>query len=461
MTPSLLRALDRDLSGDVVRPGDAGYDDARAVWNTMIDRRPDAVVRCLTEADVAAAVRFAAETAPSALAVRGGGHSVAGAGVCDGGLVIDLSRMRSVSIDPASRKALVEGGARWSDVDGPGEAHGLHTTGGVVSTTGVAGLTLGGGMGWLSRLIGHACDNMTAARVVTAAGETVEASEAGDRELLWGLRGGGGNFGVVTRFEFALHPVTEVVAGWLKFPHGAARSVLSAYRDVMAEAPDSLSAAALLTTDRDLGPIAALVPCYFGSAAGAGRWIDALRSAAPALYDDVGPRPYAAHQRIYETPPPPPMGHYWRSAYLQGLDAGAIDALIAAAQLDMRYGHTVSLEALGGAAGRVAEDHAAFGHRAAPLSFLADGGWPDPADAERSIAWSRRASDLMAPHLAAAGYSNYQSDDGPPEPAERIRRAFGPGRAARLTALKDRYDPGNMFRINHNIPPSNWTPPGP
>ena len=452
MNRSTLRALDRDLDGDVVFPGHPGYDSARMLWNAMIDKRPSVIVRCLSDSDVAMSIRFASE-AGLALAVRGGGHSVAGNSSCDGGLIVDLSRMRQVTVDPRSRRAHVAGGAVWADVDGRCSEHGLHTTGGVVSSTGVAGLALGGGIGWLSRLWGHTCDNLASARVVTASGEVVTASERENPDLLWGLRGGGGNFGVVTRFEFSLHPVTTVVGGWLKFPWDRARAALETYRDVMAEAPDRLSAAAILTDDRDLGPVVALVPCYVGRTDDAERWIDALRAPGP-LFDDVGEKRYVEHQTIYETPPPPPMGHYWKSNFFRELDGGSIDALISAAELEFRPGLVISLEVLGGAASRVSADEAAFAHRAEPYNYLADAGWVDPTDAERSIDWARRASALMEPHLSPGNYVNYMSEDDQPDPAERVRRAYGSVGGARLISLKDRYDPGNVFRLNHNIPPS-------
>lgn len=452
MNRSTLRALDRDLDGDVVFPGHPDYGSARMLWNAMIDKRPAVIVRCLSDSDVAACIRFATESG-LALAIRGGGHNVAGNSSCDGGLVVDLSRMRQVTVDPQSRRAHVAGGAVWADVDGPCSEHGLHTTGGVVSSTGVAGLTLGGGIGWLSRLCGHTCDNLVAARVVTASGEVVTASERENPDLLWGLGGGGGNFGVVTRFEFSLHPVTTVVGGWLKFPWDSARAALETYRDVMDEAPDRLSAAAILTADQALGPVVALVPCYVGRAADADRWISALRSPGP-LFDDVGEKRYLEHQTIYETPPPPRMGHYWKSNFFRRLDGDSIDALIGAAELDFRPGLVISLEVLGGAAARVGGDEAAFAHRAEPYNYLADAGWVDPTEADRSIDWARRASRLMEPHLSPGNYVNYMSEDDRRDPAESIRRAYGSIGAARLIALKDRYDPGNVFRLNHNIPPS-------
>ena len=422
------------------------------LWNAMIDRRPAVIVRCLSDSDVATSIRFAWE-AGLALAVRGGGHSVAGNSSCDGGLVVDLSRMRQVTVDAHSRRAHVAGGAVWADVDGPCSEQGLHTTGGVVSSTGVAGLTLGGGIGWLSRLCGHTCDNLVSARVVTASGEVVTASEEENPDLLWGLRGGGGNFGVVTRFEFSLHPVTTVVGGWLKFSWDRARAALQTYRDVMAEAPDRLSAAVILTVDPDLGPIVAVVPCYVGSAAAAERWINALRSPGP-LFDYVREKPYVEHQAIYETPPPPRMGHYWKSSFFRRLDGGSIDALIGAAELDFRPGLVISLEVLGGVVARAGGDEAAFAHRAEPYNYLADAGWVDPAEADRCIDWARRASALMEPHLSPGNYVNYMSEDDQLDPAERIRRAYGGNGAARLIALKNRYDPDNVFRLNHNIPPS-------
>ncbi len=452
MNRSTLRALDRDLDGDVVSPGHPDYASARKLWNAMIDRRPAVIVRCLSDSDVATSIRFATEEGLT-LAVRGGGHNVAGNSSCDGGLVVDLSRMRQVTVDPDSRRAHVAGGAVWADVDGPCSEHGLHTTGGVVSSTGVAGLTLGGGIGWLSRLCGHTCDNLVAARVVTASGEVVSASQGENPDLLWGLKGGGGNFGVVTRFEFSLHPVATVVGGWLRFPWDSARAVLETYRDVMAEAPDRLSAAAILTAHPDLGPVVAVVPCYVGRAADAEKWIRAFRSLDP-LFDDVGEKRYVEHQAIYETPPPPRMGHYWKSSFFRRLDDGSIGAMITAAELDFRPGLVISLEVLGGVASRLGGDEAAFAHRSEPYNFLADAGWVDPAEADESIDWARRASSLMEPHLSPGNYVNYLSEDDQPDPAARIRRAYGVVGAARLIALKDRYDPGNVFRLNHNIPPS-------
>ena len=447
------RILDRELDGSVVLPGDPGYDRARQLWNAMIDRRPAVIVRCMSDGDVATAIRYARDN-EIALAIRGGGHNVAGNGSCEDGLVIDLSRMREVTVDAAKGTATVAGGAVWADVDGPCAAQGLHTTGGVVSSTGVAGLTLGGGMGWLSRLHGHTCDNLLSARLVTATGETVTASETENSDLLWGLKGGGGNFGVVTSFEFQLHPITTVVGGWLKFPWARARQALAAYRDVMAEAPDNLAAAAILMTDADLGPVVAIVPCYVGKAREAEPWIDAFRAAGEMLVDDVSEKPYLTHQGIFETPEPPRMSHYWKSNFFREMDDDVIGALIESTELDATPGLAIALEVMGGAAGRVGEDATAFANRDEPYNYLADAGWVDPAHTDRSIDWARRAFGMMAPHFSAANYVNYMSEDDSADPAESMRRAYGEQRSSRLVALKDRYDPENVFRLNHNIPPS-------
>ncbi|MGD9986183.1 FAD-binding oxidoreductase [Pseudonocardia sp.] len=435
-----------DLTGDVLRPGDPTYDDARAVFNAMIDRRPSAILRCHDTDDVARGIAFA-RAHDLALAVRGGGHNVAGNAMCDGGIVLDLSPMRELTVDPAERTAWAGPGLLLGDLDAATAAHGLATPLGVMSGTGIAGLTLGGGLGWLAARHGLACDNLVEAQVVTAAGTVVRAADDENPDLLWGLRGGGGNLGVVTRFRYRLHPVATVVAGAFGFAWSQARDVMRRYQELFDSAPDELGSVASFGLGPDGGPAVTILVCWSGDPAAADAAFAPIRAAGPAAVE-VGEMPFVDWQQAPDPGYPLGQRHYWKSGYLPRLTDGAVDTL-----LDLVPGlptptSGIGLQALRGAAARVAPDATAFPHRSPRHDLLVLAQWPDPADDERVVAWARSAHDALRPHLDDGVYVNNLGVEGP----ARVRAAFGANHD-RLVALKRRFDPDNVFRLNQNVAP--------
>ncbi|HKG91012.1 MAG TPA: FAD-binding oxidoreductase [Gemmatimonadaceae bacterium] len=449
-TGAALQGFTREFLGEVLRPGEARYDEARRVWNGMIDRRPAVIVRAANTEDVRRAIAFArAQGLP--VAVRGGGHNAAGLAVCDDGLVIDLSAMRRIGVDPARRIAWADGGATWAELDAATQAHGLATTGGLISSTGIAGLTLGGGIGWLMRRHGLACDNLIAAEVVTADGRVVRASETENPELLWGLRGGGGNFGVVTTLEYRLHPVGPMIlGGMLVHPLARAGEVLRFYRDFTAAAPEALTVFAVLLVSPEGAPILALLPAWFGPIEEGQALLRPLREFGPPLADQVAPMPYTALQTMLDAGFPSGLQVYWRGAFLSELSDGLIDAAVARSAASPSPLSAIVFEQLGGAVARVGREETAFDHRAAAFNLAVIGRWSDPADAERNIAWTRGTTDVFRPFTSGGAYVNYL---GLGEGADRVRAAYGPEKFARLVTLKRQYDPTNVFRFNQNIPP--------
>ena len=444
-----IRELRSSLRGDVLRPGDAGYDEARRLWNGMIDRSPGLIVRCAEVADVVRAVDFA-RINDLLLAVRGGGHNAAGLGSCDGGLVIDLSPMRRVDVDPERRTARVQGGATWRDLDVATQAHGLATTGGAISTTGVGGLTLGGGIGWLMRRHGLACDNLLSVEIVTADGQVRTASATDHPDLFWGVRGGGGNFGVVTTFEFRLHPVSEIYDGMMLHPFARAREVLHAYRDLTRSAPDELTVFCGLLTGPDGGKVVATPLCFTGSAAEGERLLRPLREVGPPIVDAVGPTPYGVLQTMLDEGFPAGQQVYWRGDFLHELSDDVIDRAIAHFTAVTSPFTAVLVEHLGGAVRRVEPDATAFDHRDAEYNLAVIARWQDAAERDVHVQWTRDICGAMRPHARGA-YVNYL---GAEEGADRVRDAYGPAKYARLAALKRAYDPTNLFRLNQNIVPA-------
>ncbi len=436
------------IRGTVLHPDDVDYDGARAVWNGMVDQRPAVIVRCLDASDVTQAINYAREIGVG-VAIRGGGHNAAGLAVADGALVIDLTMMRNVDVDPERRTARAEGGATWSDFDRATQAHGLATTGGAISSTGVAGLTLGGGLGSLMRSYGLTCDNLIAADVVTADGRLVTTSVDEQPELLWGLRGGGGNFGVVTSFTFQLHQVGEMLGGLLIYSAEQASDVLRFYREFTQSAPDELSLFAGLMTSPEGMPIVGLVVAYNGPIEEGERVLRPLREFGPPLADQVGPMPYIALQTMLDEAFPPGLQVYWRSHFLRGLPDEAIETMVDRfAQVSSPLS-IVLIEHLGGAVARVARDDTAFDHRDAEYNLAIIARWPDPAMAETGIAWTRELWTAMQPHSRGV-YVNYL---GVGESASRVREAYGEEKYRRLATLKREYDPTNLFRFNQNIAP--------
>lgn len=435
--------------GEVLRPGENGYDDARQVWNGMIDRSPALIARCAGVGDVIAAVNLARKH-NLLVAVRGGGHNVTGNAVCEGGLMIDLSSMRGIRIDPAGRTARVEGGATWGDVDYEAQTFGLATTGGVISTTGVGGLTQGGGIGWLIRKHGLACDNLLSVDVVTADGRLLTASAEENADLFWGVRGGGGNFGVVTSLEFRLHPVgPTVLGGMVAHPAHRGEEVLRFYRDFTQRAPEELSLQFGFLTQPDGEQAVAMFGCYVGSVADGEEVLGPVRTFGPPVADLFQPMPYRAVQSMLDPFFPKGIRSYWKGSFLREMPDEAIDRIIAQARSVTSPQSVVAVEHSGGALGRVGEDETAFPHRRAPYNLIIMAMWPDQAEDERNIRWAREYADAVAPYSTGGVYVNYLSVEG----EERVRAAYG-ANYGRLVALKNKYDPSNMFHLNQNIKPT-------
>ena len=445
LNPSL-QSFGTGLSGTVIRRGDAGYDQARQVWNGMIDRSPAAIFRCSTTADVVAAVNFAREEG-LALAVRGGGHNAAGLALVDDGLVIDLSGMRAVRVDADKRVAYVQGGALWRDLDAATHPHGLATTGGVISSTGVGGLTLGGGLGWLMRQHGLACDNVLAVEIVTADGQVRRASATENPELFWAVRGGGGNFGVVTNFEFRLHPMRTLYAGMLVFPGPQAPQVLRRYREVAESAPDELTVFAAMMTSPDGQPITAIFPAYNGPLGKAEAAVKPFRDLGPVA-DQVQEMPYPALQSMLDDGFPSGLHVYWRSDFLKGLPDEALDALVDRFQAITSPLSALLIEQFGGAVARVSADETAFAQRDAMFNLAIVSRWMEPANPSIHTEWARQTSAAMRPFASGGVYVNYLGEEG----ADRVKAAYG-AKYEKLVAVKKKYDPKNLFRVNQNIQP--------
>jgi FAD/FMN-containing dehydrogenase len=424
----------------MLKQGDPGYDGARTVWNAMVDRRPRVIARCQSVSDVVAAVRAARDLGLE-IGVRCGGHSVLGLAVPEGGLMIDLTPMSAVRVDPARRRAVVRGGALLGALDRAAQRHGLATTAGNVSHTGVGGLTLGGGMGWLARQYGLACDNVVSYQVVTADGRLVRASQSEHPGLYWALRGGGGNFGVVVEFEFRLHPVgTRAVVAEFTFGPDQAAAALRAWRDLAAGAPRPATFTASL---RDGHTAAGFV--WVGDPQSGRRLARQLDALGEPLTRHVGETSYLELQRRDDTPQGHARRRYWKGHYLRALSDEAIDALLARGE----NFPNVSLQAYGGAIADLPDDAAAFSHRDTAFEYVAATSWTDPAEDQARMAAARRCAAAMTP-FAHGAYVNTLSDEG----ADGVRRAYPPHKLARLTAVKDAYDPDNAFHHNQNIPPS-------
>ena len=446
----ILRA---QLSGAVLVSGDPGYDDARRVHNGLIDRRPALVARCQGTADAQAAVRFARDRGLE-IAVRGGGHNVAGNAVCDGGLVVDLGAMRGVHVDQRARRARAQGGATWGDYNRETQLHALASTGGVVSTTGIAGLTLGGGLGWLMGKHGMAADSLRAVELVTAAGDVVRASAEEHPDLFWALRGGGGNFGVATWLEYELYPVgPTVTAGLAAHPLAAARDVLRFYRDFTASLPDELTAFAglLHAPDGSGTKLAAIVVCHAGSLESGATAVAPVKRFGSPVMDVIGPMPYTAVNMLFDAGFPRGALNYWKSSFLTGLTDGAIGTMIDRFAASPSPMSALLLEHFHGAATRVGQTETAFPHRTTGYNFLTVGEWTDPAATGANVAWARQTYGAMAAHLAAGRYGNYLNADELGE-GGAVAAAFGPN-WTRLREVKRRYDPDNVFHLNQNIAP--------
>ncbi|HSR93539.1 MAG TPA: FAD-binding oxidoreductase, partial [Solirubrobacterales bacterium] len=447
------------LHGTLVRPGGATYDEARAIWTGVHDCRPAAIARCADTADVRHAVGFARSEGLD-VAVRGGGHSIPGFSTVDDGIVIDLSPMKGVKVDAAGRTATAEGGVIWGEFDAATQEHGLAVTGGLVSTTGVAGFTLGGGIGWLMRKHGLACDNLRSAELVTADGQVLTASATENADLFWGLRGGGGNFGIVTSFEFDLHPVgPTVTAGPVFYPGERAEEILRFYRDFVRDVPDELTTVVNLLTAPPAPflpeewhgrKLVGLIGCYSGDTEEGAKAMQPLRDLGDPVADLVGPMPYVQMQGLIDALYPRGTRAYMKAGYLRELDDHAIETAARYHQDATSPASEIHVHHFGGAVARVDDGETAYGERQAPyvLNIIAlsheEGGF------ESHIDWAQRLYADVEPSLTGGAYINFLSAEG----EERVKAAYGAEKFARLQALKDRYDPTNLFRLNQNIPPS-------
>jgi FAD/FMN-containing dehydrogenase len=447
------------FEGALLRPRDAGYDAARAVFNAMIDRSPALIARCVTAHDVVAAVNFARDQ-NMALSVYGGGHGVTGSAVCDDGICIDLRPMKAVTVDPATATVRAEAGLTWGEFDAATQAHGLAVTGGRVSTTGIGGLALGSGSGWLERKLGFTCDNLIRAEVVTAAGRQLVASPSENPDLFWALRGGGGNFGIVTAFQFQLHPIGPLVlGGMLIYSAAEAGRVVRFWRDFMLDAPDEVGTGLAFITTPDLDvippsargkPSIAIVVCYSGDIDHGSKVLQPLLEFGPPAANLVQPMPYLAVQQLLDPACPKGMLNYWTADFLSELPDVAVDTLADAATQPVSALTQIIVIPGGGAISRVGEDATAFGHRHAPWNVHYLSMWADPAETEHNIAYTRQISAAMKPWTTGGAYLNYLGDEG----QQRIATAFGPDKYSRLQNLKAKYDPTNLFRHNQNIQPS-------
>ncbi len=451
------KLADGGFAGQIIGPQDDGYDDARAVYNAMIDRRPGLIARCADVADVMAALRVA-ERQDLLVAIRGGGHHGGGLGICDDGLVIDLSLLRGIRVDPAARTVRVEGGCLWGELDHATHAFGLAVPGGFVSTTGVGGLTLGGGLGHLSRRYGLTIDSLVSADVVLADGRLVTASEDEHPDLFWALRGGGGNFGVVTSFEFRAHPVRDVVAGPTLWPIDDAAEVMRFYDELIATAPRDLTGffAFLVVPPAPPFPehlhmqrMCGVVWCYTGPPDEAAAAFEPIASfGTPALHA-VGPMPFPALQSTFDPLLPPGDQWYWKADFIDELTDEAIAEHIKRGPTMPTPQSTMHLYPINGAAGNVAPDATAFAYRGARYGMVIGGIDPDPAKAPELISWARGYWEAIHPHSAGGAYVNMMMDD---EGHDRVRASFGEN-YDRLVAVKRQYDPDNRFRVNQNIVP--------
>jgi FAD/FMN-containing dehydrogenase len=458
-TTSATSGLATTLRGDLIDPSDPRYDDARQIWNGMIDKRPALIAQCSGTADVVAAVKGARD-AGLTVAVRGGGHNVAGNALNDDGLVIDLSRIRGISVDPQARTARVQPGADWGDLDRETQLHGLATPGGMASQTGVAGFTLGGGMGFLRRKWGLACDNLVSAEVVTADGRVLTASETEHADLFWAIRGGGGNFGVVTSFEFQLHRLgPEIYAAMVVYPADQTASVARAWRDYLSQAPDEVTCDLAITgmpplppvpPEMHWAPVAIAFAVYAGPVQQGEAVLQPVRELGTPVADMSGPQPYVAIQSALDAAFPNGLRYYWKSFSGSRLSDEFADALAALCAGRPTPQTLVGLRSLGGAMGRIPEEATAYANRGAHFNLSIDATWQDPADDERIVAWVRQGWASMRELTDASDYVNFA---GLGEENDRLAQSAYGRNFDRLRAIKRKYDPDNLFHGNVNIAP--------
>jgi hypothetical protein len=448
---AVVETFKASLRGELRCPGDAGYDEARTVWNGMIDKRPGLIARCAGVADVISAVNFA-RTHQLLVSVRGGGHNIPGNAVCNGGLMIDLAPMRSVRVDPVQHTVRAEGGVIWGDFDRETQAFGLATTGGSVSDTGIGGLTLGGGLGWLAGKYGLSCDNLLSADVVTADGTWLSASASEHADLFWALRGGGGNFGIVTSFEYQLHAVGPVLAGMVIHPFVKAKEALAFYRDFAKAIPDEVNTIGGLLTSPDGNPVAVIAVCYNGGLDAGERVLRPLREFGPPVADQIRPMAYREVQTQLDAATVRGRRYYIKSSFMRSISDDAIDTLIERFATVPSPLTLVFFQQLGNAANRVGAQETAFSQRDALCEWGCLSSWLDPAEDGANIRWTRELAEAMQPFSSGGAYITQMGVEAE-EGADRIKAAYGPN-YERLAALKHKYDPTNLFRHNQNIKPT-------
>jgi len=457
LAPEELAAFPAAFRGPILRPGDAGYDDARQIWNAMIDRRPSLIVRCTGTADVVAAVRFARDHGLIS-SVKGGGHNIAGLAVCERGLMIDLSLMKGVWVDAAARTVRAQAGCTLGDVDCETQLHGLATVFGFVSATGIAGLTTGGGFGYLTRRYGWSCDNLVSVEVVTADGKVLRASDSENQELFWCLRGGSGNFGIVTSFEYRLHPVgPEVVAGAVAWRGEDAPKVLRFFRELTAAAPRELTCVGLLRMappapwlPKEIHgkPIVGILACHNGSPADGEKLVAPIKAFGKPVADIIARRPYTQMQSLLDATQPKGRRYYWKSEYFPGLQPAALDALAAAAARIPSPHSVMLLFHIAGALNELPADHSPVGNRDAAYVCNLASSWEGSSDDAANIAWTRQSWESIRPFSTGGAYLNFMTEE---EGAERIEAAYGKATLKRLASLKRKYDPQNLFRHTKNV----------
>lgn len=436
------------FNGRILIDGDEGYEAARKIWNGMIDRRPALIARCTETSDIQQAVIFARKN-NLLISVRGGGHNVSGNAVCDGGIMIDLSLMKAVKVYPGEKFAVVEMGATWGDFDNATQQYGLGTTGGLITTTGVAGLTLGGGVGWLVRKYGLSCDNLIGAEVVTADGNIVKANLQENADLLWGLRGGGGNFGIVSSIKLRLHEVGTVLGGMILFERSKAKQIIRFYREFMMTAPDELTLYTGLLSSPDGMPVVAFAGCYCGDLAKGEEVWKALREVETPLADMVQPIPYVQMQSMLNAGFPHGNRYYWKSGFLSDLSDEAIGIIVSQMSSNPSPYSATLLEYYGGVSANEPEGGTSYPHRQAQFDLVIISNWPDKNDDEKNINWTRNIWDAVQPHLSHKVYVNALGVEG----EERVKEAYGEN-YQKLSELKRKYDPENLFRMNQNIVPA-------
>ncbi|CAN5600751.1 FAD-binding oxidoreductase [soil metagenome] len=457
---SAMEALRTRLQGDLLFPRAPGYDSARSLWNGMIDRRPALIAQCLNTNDVRESINFARDHGLR-LSIRGGGHNIAGMAVCDGGLMIDFSLMKNVEVDEASRRVRVQPGAVWGEVDQKTQAYGLAVPSGIISTTGVAGLTLGGGFGWLTRKHGHTADHLRSVTIVTADGNMRSASETEHSDLFWGLRGGGGNFGVVTEFEFEAREIgPTVAAGLILYPMDDAPDVIRFFREYTESAPEELTCllvlriappAPFLPESVHGKPVVGIAALYAGAPEEGAHVLAPLKSFGSPLADTISPKPYTTHQSFLDSGQPHGRHYYWKSEYLSAVSPDLGEVMIEHARRFTSPHSSMLAMHLGGATKRVSPNAGAVSHRDADYVVAIQGAWDEPETSDQHIGWARDFHAAIRPYSTGGVYVNFLTDD---EGADRVRQAYEPDIYARLAQVKSAYDPMNLFRLNKNIAPS-------